>query len=140
MNELAVPIITGLITAGTTVIVCLINNYVILKKDRKARDQEFLKDMNDIRKSNEKAIQEIKEDFFAHMEELVATQSEVLNKIEIIEVRHTNLCAAVEKHNNVIERTFKLEEKMALAEEKQRVANHRINDLETETRELRKHE
>lgn len=111
MNELAVPIITGLITAGTTVIVCLINNYVILKKDRKARDQEFLKDMNDIRKSNEKAIQEIKEDFFAHMEELVATQSEVLNKIEIIEVRHTNLCAAVEKHNNVIERTFKLEEK-----------------------------
>ena len=34
------------------------------------------------------------------------------------------------KHNNVIERTFKLEELTALQEEKIKVANHRIEDLE----------
>ena len=36
----------------------------------------------------------------------------------------------VEKHNNLIERTFKLEEHTALLDEKIKVANHRIDDLE----------
>lgn len=34
------------------------------------------------------------------------------------------------KHNNVVERTYKLEELTALQEEKIKVANHRIDDLE----------
>ena len=33
-------------------------------------------------------------------------------------------------HNAVIERTYKLEERMELVEERQKVANHRISDLE----------
>lgn len=36
----------------------------------------------------------------------------------------------VDKHNTVIERTFKLEERMSLNEKDVRVANHRIEDLE----------
>lgn len=36
----------------------------------------------------------------------------------------------VDKHNSVIERTFKLEEQAALIEERIKVANHRIEDLE----------
>ncbi len=36
----------------------------------------------------------------------------------------------VEKHNGVIERTFLLEKKQAVEEEKIEVINHRINDLE----------
>ena len=36
----------------------------------------------------------------------------------------------VEKHNNVVERVFKLEEKDALHDEQLKVANHRITDLE----------
>ncbi|MBQ8263447.1 MAG: hypothetical protein IJY96_01575 [Oscillospiraceae bacterium] len=36
----------------------------------------------------------------------------------------------VNKHNQVIERTYKLEEQEALLEEKVKVANHRIDDLE----------
>lgn len=35
-----------------------------------------------------------------------------------------------DKFNNVIERTYKLEETTALHEEKIKVANHRIDDLE----------
>jgi hypothetical protein len=38
----------------------------------------------------------------------------------------------VDKHNTVIERTYKIEERMALAEKDMRVANHRIDDLERE--------
>lgn len=36
----------------------------------------------------------------------------------------------VDKHNTVIERTYKLEEKEAVIQEQIRVANHRIADLE----------
>ena len=36
----------------------------------------------------------------------------------------------VAKHNNLIERTYRLEERTELQEEKIKVANHRIDDLE----------
>lgn len=36
----------------------------------------------------------------------------------------------VSKHNNLVERTYALEEAVALAGERQKVANHRIDDLE----------
>lgn len=36
----------------------------------------------------------------------------------------------VEKHNSIIERTYSLEERITLNEEKIKVANHRIEDLE----------
>jgi hypothetical protein len=36
----------------------------------------------------------------------------------------------VDKHNSVIERTYKLEQNFCLMDEKIRVANHRLDDLE----------
>ena len=41
-----------------------------------------------------------------------------------------DLTKQVEKHNNVVERVFKLEETDKLLDEKISVANHRIADLE----------
>jgi type VI protein secretion system component VasK len=37
----------------------------------------------------------------------------------------------VSKHNNLVERTYALEESVALLDERQKVANHRITDLES---------
>ena len=48
----------------------------------------------------------------------------------IIAARLEKLEEKVDKHNSVIERTFKLEEQAALIEERIKVANHRIEDLE----------
>ena len=36
----------------------------------------------------------------------------------------------VNKHNNLIERTYKIEQRLEVDEEKLKVANHRIDDLE----------
>lgn len=44
------------------------------------------------------------------------------------------LTKRVDKHNNVIERTYKLEELTAVQEEQIKVANHRIEDLEKATK------
>ncbi len=47
-----------------------------------------------------------------------------------VEYRLMQLEKKQDKHNAVIERTYKLEETIALHEEKLKVANHRIDDLE----------
>lgn len=53
----------------------------------------------------------------------------------LIAYRLEQLEKKVDKHNNVIERTYALEEKTSLLEERVKVANHRIDDLEKSERE-----
>ena len=48
----------------------------------------------------------------------------------LMEYKLNELTKRVDKHNNAIERTYHLEEQMALQEERMKVANHRISDLE----------
>lgn len=57
--------------------------------------------------------------------------------IKLMTYRIEQLEKKVEKHNSVIERTFKLEEKTEVQSEQIKVANHRIEDLEKETDNLR---
>ena len=55
------------------------------------------------------------------------------NKTEaLILYRLGELEKKVEKHNKVVERTYHLEEAAALYEEKIKVVNHRLEDLEHE--------
>ena len=56
-------------------------------------------------------------------------QSETRN---LLEYRLTQLEKKVDKHNTVIERTYKLEETQAVIQEQIKVVNHRISDLERE--------
>lgn len=46
------------------------------------------------------------------------------------EYRLAELEKKVDKHNNLIERTYRLEEQAALLQKDIKVANHRIDDLE----------
>lgn len=48
----------------------------------------------------------------------------------LIVYRLEQLEQKVSKHNNLVERTYALEESVALMDERVRVANHRIADLE----------
>lgn len=48
----------------------------------------------------------------------------------LIAYRLEQLEEKVNKHNNLVERMYKVEEQSALQEEKIKVANHRIDDLE----------
>lgn len=48
----------------------------------------------------------------------------------LMEYKLDELTKRVEKHNNTIERTYKLEQDVSVMEEQIKVANHRIQDLE----------
>ena len=54
----------------------------------------------------------------------------VLASAKLTSYRLEQLERRVQAHNNLIERTYKLEERTELQEEKIKVANHRIDDLE----------
>ena len=61
----------------------------------------------------------------------VITQTTQARKTEaLLSYKLDELTRRVDKHNNVIERTYKLEEQTAVQEEQIKVANHRIEDLE----------
>ena len=76
-------IISACISAGVTLLICMINNHGQQEKTR--------------------ALMEYKLD---------------------------ELTKRVDKHNNVVERTYNLEQKLSIQEEQIKVANHRIKDLE----------
>ena len=88
-----------------------------------------------------KTIEAVKEELRGVREESKATDQEM--HAEILMLRQqtesglalvrkdiTALTERVEKHNSVIERTYQLEKRADVMEERQRVANHRIDDLE----------
>lgn len=50
----------------------------------------------------------------------------------LIEYKLDQLTKRVDKHNNVVERMYRLEQNDAIQDEKIRVANHRIQDLEAQ--------
>lgn len=54
----------------------------------------------------------------------------VMASAKLTQYRLAQLEKKVDKHNSVIERTFKLEERASVLEEDVRVVNHRIADLE----------
>ncbi len=100
-------------------IVCLINNGFQRKRDDSKREKE---------KEQQQA------ELTAHLEEIIANQDDSTNQIrseiEMVKYQLSELAKHVDKHNNVIERTYELEKRTELQEEKIKVANHRLNDLE----------
>lgn len=71
-------------------------------------------------------------------EKLITTldkQSEISDEkihgeIDVIKAQIKSLSDKVDAHNRMVERTYKLEQQAAVAEEQIKVANHRIEDLE----------
>ena len=58
------------------------------------------------------------------------TQKKVKEQTDLTLYRIEQLEHKQDKHNTLIERMYKLEDRQDLLEERQKVANHRIEDLE----------
>ena len=62
----------------------------------------------------------------------VGTFGGIVASSKLVNYRLQELEKKVDKHNTVIERTYKLEQSVCIIDEKMKVANHRIDDLEKE--------
>ena len=61
---------------------------------------------------------------------LVGTLGGIALSSNLTNYRIEQLEKKVEKHNNLITRTYKLEQEFAVMDEKVKVANHRIDDVQ----------
>ena len=61
---------------------------------------------------------------------LVGSAIGAFGGINLINWRLKQLEKKVEKHNNLVERQYKIEEIQAVLSEQMKIANHRIDDLE----------
>ena len=118
-DDRMVQIITAIISAAAALTVCLINNHYQRKRDKNALAQEK---------------EQQQENLTAHLQEIIQNQDDstkqIRGEIEMVKYQLSELTKRVEKHNNVIERTYELEKRTEIQEEKILVANHRIKDLE----------
>ena len=62
--------------------------------------------------------------------QMAKTEKAHQDNIVLVTYRLEELEKKVDKHNNLIERTYELEKRADVLEEKQKVANHRIDDIE----------
>ena len=58
---------------------------------------------------------------------LISNHSQNEKTRALMEYKLEELTKRVDKHNNTIERTYNLEQRMAVSEEQIRVANHRLS-------------
>ncbi len=66
----------------------------------------------------------------AMSEQSKIADEKIRGEINVIREKIETLSDRVEAHNKVIERTYGLERRMDVAEERIKVSNHRIDDLE----------
>lgn len=133
-TEIWCALIAGVVTLVTT----LLTLQVTMRKDRDKQRDDIKAELIKYHEKNREEIKNIRENDLREIRDDVSNMGANLQqKIAIIELElgHTRndittLSTRVEKHNNVIERVFKLEEADKLLDEKISVANHRILDLE----------
>ena len=125
--------------AGVVTLITSIGSFQMsVKKDRDKAKEELKAELMKYHEKNRDEIKTIREQDLREIRDDVSNMGANLqSKIALIELQlnHTRedivtLSGRVEKHNNVIERVFHLEDNDKLLEEKISVANHRIADLE----------
>jgi alkylated DNA nucleotide flippase Atl1 len=128
----------ALIAGSVTLITTLGTLHVSMKRDREKQRDDLKAELIKYHEKNREEIQEIRDKDLRELRDDVSNMGANLqNKIALLELslNHarediTALSNRVEKHNGVIERVYHCEDKDALLEEKIKVANARILDLE----------
>ena len=131
-------VLCALISGVVTLLVSIGTWHASAEKDRQKMREEIKAELIKYHEKNREEIKDIRENDLREIRDDVSNMGANLQqKIAIIELElgHTRtdittLSNRVEKHNNVMERVFKLEETDKLLDEKISVANHRIADLE----------
>lgn len=115
--------IAALIAAVLSFIATIYGHIRVSRDNRDKTIEAVRHEVSAIREGSEKADMKMGADFALFKSDMNAQISAVHQEVSTLRV-------AVEKHNGVIERVFDLEKSREVIEEKQRVANHRIDDLE----------
>ena len=151
-DDVKIALISGGVGILTALIASIGSFQLSTKRDREQQrkdlkavmDAYYNKNREEIEKIKQGDLKEIRDDITQTREDITQMGANLQQKIAIVELNQSHmredvvvLSNRVEKHNGVIERTYRLEDNDKLLEEKISVGNHRIADLEEEVRRLR---
>ena len=126
-SEIVCAIISGMVT----LMVSFGTWHVSMKKDRDELKDELRKALTEYYEKNRSEIQSIRENDLQEIRNDLTTMGSTLREeIAVIKVNISTLSDRVDKHNNVIDRTYKLEQATALQEEQIKNMDHRVTNLE----------
>lgn len=98
----------------------------------KAQQEAHAKTIEEIKKSFKETVEDIKKDFKDKLHDIKENISEkIAENAKHFEDNIRRLEHKQDKHNSTIERTFLLEKQQGVLVEQMKVANHRIEDIET---------
>ena len=120
-------VITAIISAVTTLIVSMGTWHLTAKQARKKEAEELKAIIESYR-------DELRGKFESLKDKVTQVNVSMQQQIEQVEWKIDTLSQRVEKHNNVIDRTYKLENQTNVQEEQIKNANRRIEDLENKLR------
>ncbi len=122
MTETIIPLVNTLISSGISLIVAFGTWHVTMKKDREKQTEEVKQVLDKHREENLSRIQEVKDEVSSIKSTVQLNQAVTNEKIDTLSDR-------VERHNNVIERTYKLEREMAVAKEEISVVKTNVDTI-----------
>lgn len=118
--------------AGFVTLVTSIGSFQMsVRKDREKAKEELKAELIKYHEKNREEIDKIRQgDLREIRDDLSDMGANLQQKIAVIDEQIRQLSDRVEKHNQVVERVFHLEDADKLLDEKIKVANHRLDDLE----------
>ena len=127
------PIIQTCITVGGSLIISFGTWHVSMKsardKDTKALTEALANHKDEMKEALNAHKEEMDDSFRDLQDEVSSVNATVQTQIALVNTKLETLSDRVERHNNVIERTYKLERDTSVMAEQIKVANHRIEDL-----------
>lgn len=158
-DDVKIALISGGVGILTALIASIGSFQLSTKKDREKWKSDLKaelityhnKNREEIEKIRQNDLKEIRNDITQTRNDITQTRDDITQmganlqqKIAIVELNQSHmredvvvLSNRVEKHNGVIEKTYRLEDNDKLLDERIKVGNHRLNDLEEEVRRLK---
>lgn len=137
LNILIPSLISGIVTAFGAVLGFIATQKSVKQKEEENRQKE-LSDLENrlsdkLSRHKEEYLQEIgsvKSSIRSLEDNLSEVRATTQQFQAVIECKIEELSNRVEKHNTVIERTYALEKAVGILENKEKVSEHRLDDLE----------
>ena len=128
--EWLIAILTIICTPMLTLTGIIITERTKLKSKRLELDGSKDENLKRCQEAHKYDIDEVRKEFNSRLDDICEKVDDISKEQYRLSILFSGLKEEVQKHNNVIERTFALEQSMAVLENRTRVSEHRIDDLE----------
>ena len=128
--EWLIAILTIICTPMLTLTGIIITERTKLKSKRLEIDISKDENLKRCQESHKYDIDQVRKEFNSRLDDICEKVDDISKEQYRLSILFSGLKEEVQKHNNVIERTFRLEEAVAVLDQRNKVSEHRLEDLE----------